>query len=340
MLRPKLYVLMMMLVLSAIVTSASSLIVPMSGSKWSLYASGGVIKCGVSVCGNGQALGTLPNGEGIYFDFPNAPDLPVGSYIIDQAFVGTGPNDAYWLGYPPITAPATFCVVITQANAYTDGAGPHDAYSWGTGGSCTDGGVGAIQSTEGLWLKDGVLIYFARMNLHSVGDKWTVNYGYGTAATDWRGYLMTVPATKSFTTANMLSMTVEMQITGSITWGYHPDNDWRCIRPVTIRPHFQKGSWDKWVDDSYRWWTKEPYSFTIENGGSMVINVPLQPSNWIQTWGKSGDSTPAMTTNFINSIKSIGALGAAIGGGCSYGHGANIQGDGSARLILRSYSIH
>jgi len=333
----KLWLVVAVVVALSASASAASVTVPMTGSKWSLYASGGVIKCGVSVCGKGQIPGTLPNGDGIYFDFPVAPDVPVGAYVAESTFTGTGPNDATWLSAPPITAPVTYCVRISAVNVYTDVYGPHDAFTWGTEGSCTNGGTVVIQSTSGTWLSNGVLVYFARMSFHTVGDTWTVRYGYGTAQTDWRGYLMTVPAVKAFSTAQVLSMRVELVTTGAPVFGFHGDGDYRCDRPVTIRPHFQKGAWSRDPGDNYRWWAKDPYSFTLAHG-SATISIPLQADKWVQTWGKTGSSTTALTTAFTQSIANIGSLGAAIGGGCSYGHGANIN-QGTARLMLRAYAI-
>jgi len=327
----------LVLATAAVTLSASSLVVTMSGSKWSLYAIGGVIKCGITTCGGKQAIGTLPNGEGVYYDFPVAADLPYGTYIADQSFVGTGPNDATWAAWPSLTASATYCVRITASPSYVDGAGPHDGFSWGTDATCTNGGTSAIQSTQGTWLSNGVIIYFAHMGNHVVGDTWTVRYDVGTTETDWRGYLMTVPAVKTFAVGQTLTMSVQVDTTGDPIFQYHGDGDFRCVRPVTIRPYFQRGSFTRIVDDNWRWWAKEPYSFVLVNG-SATITVPLQPGNFVQTWGKTGSSTAALTSAFASSLAAVGGLGAAVGGGCSYGHAANIS-QGTARLTLRSYTI-
>lgn len=323
--------------------SAATLVLPMTASRWSVYASGGVIKCGVSVCGTGQPLGVLPNGAGVYFDFPVAPDLPIGAFVIDADFVGVGLNDIIWNEWPTVTSPVTYCAVINGLNVYKDAAGLHDSVSWGTDAACTNRGTARLYSPyTNLDLTNGnIFLNVDSPDGHTLGDKWTVSYGVGTQSTDWRGYLMAVPGTGkkgvALTNTQVLTMTVEVLTTGAPVFGYHGDGDYDCIRPVTIRPHFQRGPWEKWVDDSYRWWAKEPYSFTLVNG-SATISIPLHPQYWIQTWGKTGNATPTLLQAFNQSISAVGAIGAAIGGGCSYGHGANVSG-GTARLVLKSYTV-
>ena len=318
---------------------AVALQVPMTGSKWALYASGGLIKCGVTACGGKQTIGTLPNGEGVYFDLPVAADEPVGSYIVSTSFTGTGLNDVTWSQWPSITAPVTYCAVINGLDVYTDGVGGHDSLTWGTDPACTNGGTKMVQSTSGLWLTQEVVLYVGHFRGHTLGDKWTVTYGYGTAQTDWRGYLMTVPTTKTFTTAQSLTMRVQVLLTGAPVFGFHVDGATGCDgNAVAIRPHFQRGAWVKDPGDNYRWWAKGTYSIPLAGGGDTTLTVPLRPEAWVQTWGKTGSSTTALSTAFSATIANIGALGAAMGGGCSYGHGTNVSG-GTARLVLKSYTI-
>jgi hypothetical protein len=317
-------------------------VMPMTGSKWGLYASGGVIKCGVDTCGGKNAYpGTLPNNGGIYFNFPKAADVPVGSYVTGTSFAGTGLNDMTWTQWPSsVTGPVTYCAMVKQVNAYYDGAGWHDSLSWGKNGDCTNGGTLYLTNGMVVWLEGSVYLNYKSMTGHVLGDKWTVSYDYGTSSTDWRGYMMTVPPQKVFNNTQTLTMNVEVVTTGDPVFGYHSDGETGCSIPVSIRPHFQTGSWSRYPDDSARWWAKDPFNFVLANG-SATISVPLQPQNWVQTWGKTGSSTSTLTAAFNKTIGNVGAIGVAMGGGCSYGHGTNISGDGaSAQLILKSYSIN
>ncbi len=325
---------------------AATFSLPLTGSKWSLYDYGGTDKCGVSTCGANQYPGTLPNNGGVYFNFPNAADVPAGgggtsTTISSTTFTGTGLNDANWNNSYYSGPTVTYCATISYPNAYSDGAGYHDEVKWGTNGSCTNGGTTYIQSLDGVYLSNGVLITFAHYAGHTLGDTWTVTFtngvsGTSTLNTDWRGYFVTQPSTKKFTGTQTLTMTVQVVASSTTTFGYHSASDNTCSSPATIRPYFQSGAlYSTTNDGGNRWWAN-PGSYVLADG-TVTLSIPLKPQYWSSTYGQKGDANATMTNDFNKTIGSVGWIGATMGGGCFFGHGVNAS--GSAQLILKSYTI-
>lgn len=190
------------------------------------------------------------------------------------------------------------------------------------------------EARVGQWPGGGVYV-----DLPAAPDAPTVAQGGSTAETDWRGYWITEPSLPALTTAAVLTLRVQVRTSGQPRFGYRVDGDSGCGRPAAIRPYLQVGRWAEAVADNQRWWAKEPYRYVL-SAGEATITVPLTPSAWVQTWGKAGSSTSALTMAFVQTLGRIGAIGAAMGGGCSYGHGVNIAPNGAtARLVLISYGV-
>ena len=325
-------------------SSMGGTVLPMNGGSWQLwdYAAAGL--CGVASCGAGQSMGTLPKNGGIYFDFPNAPNSPAETYMTNPQFAGTGLNDANWNdGYYTGTASISYCVRITAVNVYEDAAGWHDAYSWGTGGSCTNGGSTYMYGTGGggNYLSHNVLIAWASSSGHTVGDEWTVEATVGTKDSDWRGYLM-YPGSLKFTEAQTAKATIQLVTTGSPVFGWESNVDNLppgCASPPAARLYIQSGSWNYTAPDgSNRWWSN-PVSFTLASG-TATLSVPLQPDQWSDTYGQEGDSSPTTEKEFAEAIANVNFIGMTFGGGCFFGHGVNISGPGAtAQFILKSFTI-
>lgn len=315
------------------------LVLPMTGSKWSLYDLGAIDNCGVSTCGAGQVIGTLPSNGGVYFDLPVSPDVPAGIGTTGTAtFVGTGLNDVSWIEESGLSN--DFCVQVSQPNAYKDGAGWHDQLTWGAEGSCTNGGVTYIQSLSGVWLESGVLIVFSHYSGHALGDRWTLTRSGGSTATsndDWRGYLVTVPSVKKLVTGQVLNMVLQVVTTGTPTFGYHSADDNTCVSPAAIRPYFQSGAFLSTTSSGGNRWWANPTSIVLADG-TVSISIPLQPQYWSNTYGQQGSSSAAATKDFTTTIGVVGWIGATMGGGCFFGHGVNVN-NGTARVVVKSYSV-
>ena len=231
----------------------------------------------------------------------------------------------------------TYCVTITTENAYKDGAGGHDAISWGTDRFCKNGGNTYIQSNEGTYLASGMIITFAHMGGHTVGSMWAVTVSSGTAVTDWRGYPVTQINGK-FAEAQSLTLTVQVATTGKPVFGYDSEMDNTCATPATIRPYFQSGALlSTNADGSNRWWSSPDY--VVLANGIATIRVPLEPQYWSDTWGAFGNSSTTAENEFATAISNVNWIGVTLGGGCFYGHGVNVSG-GTATISVTSYSVN
>jgi len=81
----------------------------------------------------------------------------------------------------------------------------------------------------------------------------------------------------------------------------------------------------------YRWFS---IPTVVLANGTFTLTVPIDPSQWIDVWGRPGSASPA---DFIAAMSNIANLGMTFGGGCFAGHGVWLTA-GSARMSVRSYS--
>ena len=72
--------------------------------------------------------------------------------------------------------------------------------------------------------------------------------------------------------------------------------------------------------------------------GTVKLTVPLNPSQWQDTWGHIGNSSAEATAGFKSSLANPTQIGITFGGGCFFGHGVRAQ-DGTARFKVTDFKI-
>lgn len=127
---------------------------------------------------------------------------------------------------------------------------------------------------------------------------------------------------------------VSVRVTASAATVFNSLDSSNCGIPPSVRPFLWanengNGSYD-------RWWSN-PRSFTLA-AGSATIEVPLTPESWSSVNGMNGNTDSATRYAFATALLNVSRLGVTFGGGCSFGHGINVQG-GRAEFALTEYAI-
>lgn len=107
-----------------------------------------------------------------------------------------------------------------------------------------------------------------------------------------------------------------------------------CTIPPSVRPLIWsnqngQGSYD-------RWWSN-PQAYPLASGQASIA-VPLLPEHWSSVNGRQGSSDAETRYGFARAIENVTRLGLTFGGGCSFGHGINVQ-NGAAEFRLTGYAI-
>jgi hypothetical protein len=101
------------------------------------------------------------------------------------------------------------------------------------------------------------------------------------------------------------------------------------VRPLIWANNNGSGDYD-------RWWSN-PIAFNLAPG-STTLTVPLTPGSWSSVNGQYGNASEAVRFSFEKALLNVTRLGMTFGGGCSFGHGINIQG-GAATFALTELAI-
>lgn len=107
-----------------------------------------------------------------------------------------------------------------------------------------------------------------------------------------------------------------------------------CTIPSSVRPFFWANDNGNGVYD--RWWSN-PRAVTLAPGPAS-ISVPLKPENFSSVNGRFGNADAETRYFFDKALLNVSRLGVTFGGGCSFGHGINVQG-GVARFALTEFVI-
>jgi hypothetical protein len=131
-----------------------------------------------------------------------------------------------------------------------------------------------------------------------------------------------------------VEVSVRVATTGPVVFRSLEPPSASCTIPLSVRPFFwanQNGN-----GEFDRWWSN-PRAFTLA-AGAATISVPLTPALWSSVNGKFGNADSFANFGFERAILNVSRLGLTFGGGCSFGHGINIQG-GRAEFTLAGYGI-
>ncbi|HWI19164.1 MAG TPA: hypothetical protein VNT81_15525 [Vicinamibacterales bacterium] len=108
----------------------------------------------------------------------------------------------------------------------------------------------------------------------------------------------------------------------------------QCTLPISVRPFLWANNNGEGPYD--RWWSN-PRAYTLA-AGSGTVTVPLKAENWSSVNGRFGNVDIDTKYQFDRALLNVTRLGLTFGGGCSFGHGINIQG-GMASFALTDYRI-
>ena len=140
-------------------------------------------------------------------------------------------------------------------------------------------------------------------------------------------------------TAHGLSMTFEINTTGTPVFNYVMETDNTCNTPASLRLYFEERG-DNGYAEYYRWWANPNGYYNLQNtNGLVTLTMPFTPGNWSDVNGNENNSNQAAVDGFNKAIANIQDVGFTLGGGCFFGHGVNVSG-GTAQFVLQSYTVN
>lgn len=131
-----------------------------------------------------------------------------------------------------------------------------------------------------------------------------------------------------------VAVTLGIATTGPVVFTSLDQVTSSCSIPPSVRPFFWANQNGNGQYD--RWWSN-PRAFALASG-STAITVPLSPELWSSVNGRFGNANSEARFGFAKAILNVTRLGLTFGGGCSFGHGINVQ-NGRARFFLLEYAI-
>ncbi len=145
-------------------------------------------------------------------------------------------------------------------------------------------------------------------------------------------YLFTASARPNLRGTIVVSL--QVATTGPVLFNSLDPQSGSCAIPSSVRPFF-------WANDNGsgpydRWWSN-PRAYALAEG-TTTIAVPLEAQNWSSVNGRYGNADSETKFLFDRALLNVTRIGLTFGGGCSFGHGINVQG-GAARFTLSGYSV-
>ena len=151
----------------------------------------------------------------------------------------------------------------------------------------------------------------------------------------------------------LLQLVVKITTTGAPVFGYHSETGNTCGVPASARFYISQGT----GNDLERWWSNQvaltlqntatpviPYSQSSgvfnNTDGTVTMIVLFDPALWSSVYGEFANQDANTLAKFQQSLQNVGNIGVTFGGGCFFGHGANvIQGTGTATIELRQFRV-
>lgn len=145
-------------------------------------------------------------------------------------------------------------------------------------------------------------------------------------------YLYTPSALQ--TLRGTIVVSLQVATTGPVLFNSLDPQSGTCTIPPSVRPFF-------WANNNGfgpydRWWSN-PRAYALA-AGTTTISVPLEAQNWSSVNGRYGNADSETKFSFDRALLNVTRIGLTFGGGCSFGHGINVQG-GAARFTLSAYSV-
>ena len=132
-----------------------------------------------------------------------------------------------------------------------------------------------------------------------------------------------------------VSMNFEISASADAVFDFRTNPNNTCASPPSLLHLYIQRVGDEMTGQGqyafYRWFS---IPTVVLANGTFTLTAPIDPSQWIDVWGRPGSASPA---DFIAAMSNIANLGMTFGGGCFAGHGVWLTA-GSARMSVRSYS--
>lgn len=151
----------------------------------------------------------------------------------------------------------------------------------------------------------------------------------------WDGYLLTslynpkrLIGTKI--TGTHLVFVFKVMATPNVLWNHMSDPDNTGPDPAKLTPYISRFNpmYNSW--DGSRWWAGA-CRWALSGGDMVVLDVPLDPDYWSDTYGHPATLDDMHRLNFTGTLNNCWYLGVTFGGGSFFGHGVNISSaDGGA----------
>lgn len=146
------------------------------------------------------------------------------------------------------------------------------------------------------------------------------------------GYLYRGPLSK--TIAGQFEVSMRVSVTGSSVVVKTPEAGNTCDSPATARLFFWAHG-QSWADYD-RWWSNPIASPLVD--GTFAMSVQIQPNLWSSVNGRFGND-PVAQAGWASAVTNVTGVGLTFGGGCFFGHGASLEGQGSATFALLSFAV-
>ena len=131
-----------------------------------------------------------------------------------------------------------------------------------------------------------------------------------------------------------LSITVRVTTNGPVIFNSLDPQTSTCTIPSSVRPLIWSNNNGNGELD--RWWSN-PRAITLA-AGTHTLDVPLTADAWSSVNGRFANADGPTTFAFGHALLNVSRLGVTFGGGCSFGHGVNVQ-NGTATFAITSYSV-
>ena len=179
-------------------------------------------------------------------------------------------------------------------------------------------------------------------------DGWVFSYGVGmpthpsASGNDWSFNFPTKPSEVHSLAVpygqNVIhkTMTITFKITSvnPIYDGILGDKSNTCATPANFHLYFQAQN-PNMSGDGGRWWSAASYTLGSRDNTIITLSVPMDAYHWSGVFGESGAKA---TSAFNEAWKNVGGIGITFGGGCFFGHGADLT-SGKAQFQLVDFKV-
>jgi hypothetical protein len=147
--------------------------------------------------------------------------------------------------------------------------------------------------------------------------------------------IVTTPYTTPIAIGKTVTMTFQINTTGTPQFNYMLDPTNTCVSPATVHLFIEHAN-DDFLTETYQWWAIP--SSAVLAAGTVTLTAPITPDQWSDMYGNVGNLDSTRLAGFSDALANVGNIGMTFGGGCFLVHGVNISG-GTAQFNLIDFQI-